>query len=260
MATITFHANNVDAYTTPDNVEASLIRNDKGSGLGFFGGGFGISVPVNSYQDTTYVTNANGTTSGVQVPNTKYVDDVSAPNSGAYIGGEGVITGTSGIPNNACPLRITFEHGEGVRVQNCKLRIFDRNDIAKHASGVQTQIYEVRHPYPIKGQDYSPSVGSNLRYGPLSFRGISDHGWTPWEESLSMVDLTLTAGPGPSGTNTENTDTLSSGAPSPFLNWLSESGAQCRSIRHDWYIALSASPSEIGSKTDYGLYFTLEYL
>ena len=31
-------------------------------------------------------------------------------------------------------------------------------------------------------------------------------------------------------------------------------------MRHDWYIAISASPREIGSKTQYGLYFSLEYL
>jgi hypothetical protein len=31
-------------------------------------------------------------------------------------------------------------------------------------------------------------------------------------------------------------------------------------MRHDWYVALSAEPNTIGSKTQYGLYFTLEYL
>ena len=30
--------------------------------------------------------------------------------------------------------------------------------------------------------------------------------------------------------------------------------------QHDWYVALSAEPESIGSKQDYALYFTLEYL
>jgi len=30
--------------------------------------------------------------------------------------------------------------------------------------------------------------------------------------------------------------------------------------QHDWYLAISASPDSIGSKTQYGLYVELEYL
>ena len=30
--------------------------------------------------------------------------------------------------------------------------------------------------------------------------------------------------------------------------------------QHDWYVAISASPDSIGSKTQYGLYVELEYL
>ena len=37
-------------------------------------------------------------------------------------------------------------------------------------------------------------------------------------------------------------------------------GSAHTSARHDWYAALSASPHSIGSKTQYGLYFTVEYL
>jgi hypothetical protein len=74
-----------------------------------------------------------------------------------------------------------------------------------------------------------------------------------------MADVAFTASPGPSGLNTSSDDTLAAddGA---YLNWIAQSGASCRSTRHDWYIALSASPDSIGSKTDFGLYFTLEYL
>ena len=30
--------------------------------------------------------------------------------------------------------------------------------------------------------------------------------------------------------------------------------------QHDWYLAITASPDSIGSKTQYGLYVELEYL
>jgi hypothetical protein len=60
MATITFHANNSDIFPSNPSNPPDLIEHTSGSGLGFFGGGFGISVPVNAYQTSTYVTNSNG--------------------------------------------------------------------------------------------------------------------------------------------------------------------------------------------------------
>ena len=137
MATITFHANNSDIFANGTSDPPDLIHHTAESGLGFFGGGFGISVPVNDYQTSTYVTNANGTASGIRCSNLKYDDTTLYPNSGVQIQGNATV-GTSGVPNIAAPLNIRFEHDEGVRVQNCKLRIFDRSDIANHASGANT--------------------------------------------------------------------------------------------------------------------------
>lgn len=253
MANITFHANNNDIYPSNPNNPPDLIDHNAESGVGFFGGGFGISVPVNEYQTTTYVTNANGTASGVRCSNLKYDDTVAFPNSGVQIQGA-VTTGTSGVPNIAAPLNIRFEHTEAVRVQNCKLRVFDRSDIANHASGVTTQVYEVRHPHPVEGVDF----GANK--GPLKHRGVADeHGWTQFADGFSMTDMTLTAGPGPSGLNTSADEILATGD-GTYTNWISNSGESCRSLRHDWFIGMSASPDSIGSKTNFGLYFTLEYL
>lgn len=253
MATITFHANNNDIYPSNPNNPPDLIDHSADSGVGFFGGGFGISVPVNDYQTTTYVTNANGTASGVRCSNLKYDDTVAYPNSGVQIQGA-TVTGTSGIPNIAAPLVIRFEHTEGVRVQNCKLRIFDRSDVANHASGVTTQVYEIRHPHPVEGVDFSANKG------PLKHRGVADaHGWTQFADGFSMTDMVLTPGPGPSGLNTSSDEILATGD-GTYTNWISNSGESCRSIRHDWFIGLSASPDSIGSKTDFALYFTLEYL
>ena len=38
------------------------------------------------------------------------------------------------------------------------------------------------------------------------------------------------------------------------------SGSVVTDTQHDWFIAISASPDSIGSKTSYGLYVSLEYL
>lgn len=250
MATITFHANNENIYNENPTSQPDLIASSAGSGLGFFGGGFGISVPVNQYQDSTYVTNANGTASGIKCSNLKYATD-----STAFVQGEGVTTGLSGIPNIAAPLNIRFEHPEGVRVQNCKLRVFDRQDINKHASGVVTQVYEIRHPHPVMGVEFSQHKG------PLKFRGVAnDHEWTQFSQGFSMSDLILTSGPGPSGLNSSSDEILTATGVGGYTNWISKSGESCRATRHDWYVGLSASPGSIGSKTDFGLYFTLEYL
>jgi len=164
--------------------------------------------------------------------------------------------GDSRTTSNGLTRNIRFSHDSGVRVQNCKLRIFDRNDITKHASGVTTQVLELRHPHPV------PSY--NAGSGSLAFRGSENYSWhefDPTEGTISTdAEVTFTSSPGVSGTNTSSADTLPSVAADGYYNWISNSGAALSDYRHDWYVALSASPDSIGSKTNYGLYFTLEYL
>tara|TARA_Y100000004_G_C8880374_1_gene397317 strand:- start:58 stop:810 length:753 start_codon:yes stop_codon:yes gene_type:complete len=250
MPTITFHANKDNIYTENPSDPPDLIHHDEGSGLGFFGGGFGISVPVGSYQDATYVTNANGTASGIQASNIKFDTTTTG-----FVQGETEAQAVSGIPNIAAPLNIRFEHTEGVKVQNCKIRIFDRLDITKSASGVTTQVYEIRHPNPVAGVEFDDDNG------PLRFRGtVGENQWELFDETTPGQDLVLTPGPGPSGLNTDSADVLAATDGGGAVNWISQSGNACRATRHDWYVALSASPDSIGSKTDFGLYFTLEYL
>jgi hypothetical protein len=239
MASITFWGN-VGGFSQ----EPSGINHGAGSGLGFYGNGYGISVPVNRYQDSTFVTNANGTaTNQYALNNTKWM----AANSG-----QTSLAGTvrlSGIPNYQAPLNIRFTHDESVAVQNCKIRIFDRNNIEKQASGVVTQVYEVRHP---NASETKPAL---YRASPST-----THVWTEFDptEVGTVPELILTNSPGLSGLNTDTVDTLSE--IDGTRNWLTKEGAAHRSVRHDWYVALSASPITIGSKTNYGLYFTCEYL
>jgi len=242
MASITFNINNFGAASTGN---PTLISHGVGSGLGFYGGGFGISVPVGSYQDTTYVTNANGTSSGVKGSNTKYTSVSGLSHNGS------TAINNSGTPNYYAPLRVRFEHSTAVRVQNCKLRIFDRNDIAQQASGVTTKVYEVRHPHPTEGE--------SATYGALDHRGIATHGWYEYDPAESMTDMDLTASPGVSGLNTVAGETLPTGDGS-YYNWLTNEGSAHESKWHDWYMAISASPDSIGSKTNYAMYFTCEYL
>ena len=248
MAEITFHANQNGMASSDD---ATLIEHAGGSGLGFFGGGFGISVPVGQYQDTTYVTNGDGTSSGVRVNNTKWVSSVSIPNSGVSANG-GATIGLSGMPNYYAPLRVTFSHSEAVKVQNCKLRIFDRNDISKPASGVSTKVFECRHP--------QPNEAHNGQSGTLAMRGVSNFAWSEFDPAEAQFDLDFTASPGMSGLNTSAAETLPSGLADGSINWLTNQGAAHESTRHDWYIAMSASPDSIGSKTQYGLYLSLIHI
>ena len=252
MADIKFYANENSIAGGDDS---SLIAHTAGSGLGFFGDGFGISVAVGQYQGTTFVTNGDGTTSGIRCKNTKWETNASHPNSGVVANGTSVTTGLSGMPNYYAPLRVTFTHDDQVRVQNCKLRIFDRNDISKQASGVTTKVFECRHPHPVEGHAIA-AAGT----GTLTHRAVSNFQWAEYDPTEAMTDLAFTASPGMSGLNTAAGETLPATAADGNKNWVYNEGAAHKSTRHDWYVAMSASPDSIGSKTKYGLYFTLEYL
>lgn len=241
MAKIEFYANISNIASTGN---PTLINHSAGSGVGFYGAAYGISVPVGEYQDTTFVTNANGTAiDQYALNNTKYT-------SISGVTGFGGAVDNRKMPNYWAPLNIRFTHSEAVRVQNCKLRIFDRLDIAKQASGVTTKVYEVRHP------NASSSTSG------LVHRGISDvtaHAWKEFDPTEAMSDMLFTSSPGISGLNTSAGEIVPSTEAS-FTSWTTNQGAAHQSLRHDWYASLSASPDSIGSKTSYGLYFTCEYL
>ena len=250
MATITFHANDQNLNV---GTEGTLIEHTGGSGLGFFGAGFGISVPVGQKQDSTFVTNGDGTEQGVRIQNTKYMTDgTTAFNNGAA-------QNNQTMPNRYAPLNVRFTHTEPVRVQNCKLRIFNRSNIDTAAVGVDTFVYEVRHPYPNDGANGADTVFSTTA------RGVPDHNWVKYDNVLSPTDMNFTDSPGVSGWNTVVNDPVVTTYPDGtgvgnHKVWLSNSGSLLRDVRHDWIVALSAEPDRIGSKTEYGLYFTLEYL
>jgi len=191
------------------------------SGMGFFGsGGFGASVAVGTYQDTTFITDGNGVDNGGQANNIKYTDAAT-----------GLISGTDyalrDIPNSYAPLNIRVNSDDGdINVRNVNLYIYDRVYPTHQPSGVTTQVAEIVHPTG------DLSVGNNQGSGSLT--------WT----FLQGAPLTLKQSPGISG--------LNAGA--------SEGSSTIADTGHDWFIALSAMPQTIGSKTGYGLYVSLEYL
>lgn len=242
MAEIKFFANVLGNSTVTE------IAHSLGSGLGFYGSTYGISVPVGAQQLTTYVTNDIGTDQGTQLNNTAMATSGTLETSGTVRVNNNLPIPLDKLPNFLCPLNLRFTHETPVRVQNCKLRIFDRNDIEKPASGVTTYVYEARHP------------STNQTVTSLNFRANKDSSlsdgfrWTEFNPLFAQLDMPLTSSPGVSGLNTNTTDT------DPNLGYSSQSGISHESLRHDWYVALSSEPESIGSKTNYGLYFTIEYL
>ena len=235
MPDIKFYANFNGAAST---AASNLIDHSAGSGIGFYGSSFGASVPIGSTQTTTFVTNATGTTQASQLNNT-----AKTANTTVSVNGADAIN-LNVLPNYLCPLNVRFTADQNYKVQNCKLRIFDRTNIENHATGVTTHVYEARHPAS------SQSVANLDFHG-----GASELAWVEFTSGVTMADMTFTSSPGMSGMNTNSDDTDSAGK-----GWATNAGAAHANDRHDWYIALSSSPITVGSKTQYGLFFTVEYL
>ncbi len=124
------------------------------------------------------------------------------------------------ITNGLATLNVRFTHTTGVKTQNARLRIYDRSSISNPASGVTTKVAELIHP---SNDELLVGSGSNT-----------------WETPAGTGYMSLSASPGISG--------------------LSPSGSNTVDSRHDWYLAISASPDSIGSKTQYALWVELEYL
>lgn len=174
MAAIGFYAT---------NQASSTINNLGGSGLGFFGGGFGYSVEVSEYQDATFITDGAGTVQGPQINNIKYMNAMSGIVNGAS---SGVIL--TSIPNSLATLNIRFTHSTAVKTQNAKLRIYDRSNINNAATGVTTKVAEIIHPDPVQNNN-----------------GSGDTTWLTPAGSSVIVDFVASPGLSglrPSGSNT----------------------------------------------------------
>jgi hypothetical protein len=156
------------------------------SGLGFFGDGFGVSLPVGNYNSRTFITNSAGTVEGPEVDNIKY----TASNSG-IIGQAGSSVLLTQIPNYKATLNIRFEHTSAVKVSNTEFRIFDRSNINNPASGVTCRCAEIIHP---------DTTQTNNGSGDASWSILGGSGTV-----LDLVDSPGTSGLSPSGSLTSDT-------------------------------------------------------
>ena len=226
----------------------TAINNISGSGLGFFGGSFGQSVELNKWQGTTFITNGNGTTQGGAVNNVKYSTDTLA-----FAPSVVPATGLKYIPNQKATLNVRFTNATAVKTQNVRMRIFDRVNKAHPASGVTTRAFELLHPQSSYGIEGS---GDSIWWGSSSHTGADAQG-------------TQQGSPNPStrlpvGTNTVGGSGIIvplAKSPGPSGFYAGNGSANVGQYKqHDWYVGISASPDSIGSKTQYGLYVSLEYL
>lgn len=137
------------------------------------------------------------------------------------LGQSGTAIQLTKIPNYKATLNVRFTHTSAVKTSNAELRIFDRSNINNGPSGVTCMVAEIIHPDTVQNNN-----------------GSGDSTWIDAAGSGTTVDLV--ASPGTSG--------------------LSPSGVDTTDTRHDWYLAISASPDSVGSKTQFGAYVSLEYL
>lgn len=143
----------------------------------------------------------------------------SHPASGV-VGNSGSGLPLRSIPNYQAPINARFTHSSAVRVQNAELRAYDRYNIDNNPSGVTCWAAQIIHPELAQNNTGS---GSTL--------------WTAIYGSGSVLELT----------------------DSPGTSGLSPNGAGTTDTRHDYYLAVSASPDSVGSKL-WSLYLSLEYL
>ena len=200
---------------------SALATDITGSGLGFFGaGGFGTSVQVGQYQDTSFITNGAGSENGGTSTNAKYLGNTS---------GVSINSATADILANLAlasgSLKTSFTFDSAVKTQNCKLRIYDRVSKDNDPSGVTCQVAQL----------CNGGSGVNQTTGAAQ---AGHNGWLALHGSGLI--MTLLSGPGESG--------------------LSPSGTLTEDDRHDWYVCLSSSPTSIGSKSAFGCWVELEYL
>jgi hypothetical protein len=197
----------------------------EGSGLGFYGdAGFDAPVPLGQFQGRTFVTNSSGTVEGFECNNTKLY---AGGSFSGVAGVSGVIVGQAGsgiplrsLPNFLATLNIRFAHDEAVRTQNATVYIHDGITRSASPSGLRCYCAEIIHPDQVQ----SPT-------------GTGEEAWIEAHGEDSVIDL----------------------IDSPGTSGLRSDGALTVDTRHDWYLAISATPTIPGDK-QYGFTVELNYI
>jgi hypothetical protein len=194
------------------------------SGLGFFGDdGFDSPIAVGEFNGRVFVTNSSGTVEGFECNNNKYLDA-----SGVIYGQDGSGLRLRNLPNELATLNFRFEHDSEVYCQQVKLWIFDGSftggvaNKTRPAENLTFYAAEIRHRSQLQNvtSTYTDATWSNL--------SASGSNW------IGLVN-------------------------SPGLYGVREGGLEELSIRHDWYIAVTCTPVNLGDK-QFGMTFELEYL
>lgn len=195
-------------------------QNLNGSGIGFFGNG-GAFASVRIGEYQDRTFVCDANGTAVGAE----IDNVKYVNATGALISRGGSTDASlplvNIPNYKSTLNIRFDHGSAVRTQNAKVQIYDRSNVNNGPSGVICQVAEIVHP------EVSQAVV-----------GSGDTTWISCSGSTPYVDLIA----------------------SPGISGIRVSGSNTTEAQHDWYVCISASPTGIGSHTNFGIYFTTEYL
>lgn len=111
--------------------------------VGFFGASFGFSIRVSEFNNTTFRTNANGTTDGAQLPNLRFANI-----SGTFVGPDIVAKELLDVEQSETTLKITLTTDNPIKTQNTNFRAFDRISINNDPSGVTIRAAEMRKSSP----------------------------------------------------------------------------------------------------------------
>lgn len=188
--------------------------------VGFFGDDFGNSIGIGQFNNRTFVTDSSGILLGFEANNNRKISE-----SGVVHGQAGVGIDILQLPNRLATVNIRFENDVAVRTLAAKLYIFDGSFTGEDPNftiaplGLTTFCAEIRHE-----EDEQTSTGL---------------GDPVWEEIAGSTFLPMVSSPGTSGLR-------------PF-------GSFTVDTRHDWYAAISCSPTSLGDKV-FGLYFETEFL
>ena len=326
----------IDFQILTVNTMVPSVNTLSGSGLGFFGSTQGSSVQIGAYQDTTNVSNADGSVIKDSTNNIKYTTNVFPSGRCTMTSNGGTSTvGLSGVKSFQGTLGITFSHTTDVNVQNCQMRIYDRTNVNYPASGVNTKVAEIinhngstynsqgtnsqssdavasgdilwwgeqwptemvsTNNYYINSQGVTfyngtgaTTVNGDTRLGQVTgdratvggtgiivplvdspgsgqrglqktwitkadpTTGVPGMMWPKWTQYVnSTARQTLFFG--------DSSQNFGDGSSASPTNQNKTFGGTGIDSHHTWSVALSASPLSVGSKEQYGLYVSLEYL
>jgi len=133
--------------------------------VGFYGAGFGLSVRVGEYNESTFRTVENGTSNGGSMPNLRFANP-----TGAWVGGLIPARELREVNNSETTLRVRVNTDSAVATQNTRFRAFDKTNINNNPSGVTVRAAEIRKDNVL-------------------VRGSGDSGWTTIAGSGSVLSL-----------------------------------------------------------------------